>query len=146
MNKKKLWLQRLVSILVVIVVLSYMSIGLSENYFFPNSVIEKEVDPEFYSGILSASSILFAFSSLIVSFSKDTRKFLLLFLAIPLLFIASSVGKVVDVALGNGNPVAALLWLEGAFLVNLFFTGIVSGFTISWSFFVKNKKNHNISS
>lgn len=145
MSKMKRLLRPLIIILVVAGLLIYLGISLSEEYFFPKSVIEKEIDPEFYSGILSASSILFAFSSLIASFEKDIRKFLILLLAIPLLFIVTSVDKIVDVALGNINPVTALLWLQGSFLVNLFFTGLFSGFSISWSLFVKNKKNQNTS-
>ena len=89
---------------------------------------DRQIDPEFLNGLLTASSILFGFSSLLVVSQKFAERILWVILLPALILIISSGGTIADVALGRGNAVEGLLILTASFLVNALSTGILVGY------------------
>ena len=89
---------------------------------------ERQIDPEFMNGLLTASSILFGFSSLLVVTEKPIKRTLWLILLIPLFLIISSGSIISDVALGMHNPVEAILVLRASFNANVLTTTFLAGY------------------
>ncbi len=87
-----------------------------------------EVPFEFNAALLSASSILFGFTSLII-ISKEwvERKFWVILLP-PLALIIISGTAITNLALGYGNPVQTLLLSSATFNANVVSTGLVLGY------------------
>ena len=87
------------------------------------------VDPEFMSGLLTVSSIIFGFSSLIVfQEKKPIEKVNLVVLLIAFFSIIFSASCVIGVALGKGNAVIAILALQASLYANM----VSVGFFVSY--------------
>jgi len=99
---------------------------------------ETAVPFEFTAGLLSASSILFGFTSLII-ISKEwvERKFWSILIP-PLVLIIISGTAISNLALGYGNSVGTLLLSSATFNANVVSTGLVLGLV---SQRLSNKKN-----
>jgi len=92
---------------------------------------DHQVDPELMTGLLTASSILFGFSSLIIlrpEFSVEEKKWLWILLLPPLSLIIHSGTSIGQVALGTGNAVQTTLFLISSFTANILSTTFVVGY------------------
>jgi hypothetical protein len=76
--------------------------------FFDETI---SVDPEYFSGMLSAVSIVFSISLWTVSNQKNKGLVFMIFVVAPFLMLLSGVGKLIQVAWGDGNSLATLGWL-----------------------------------
>lgn len=93
---------------------------------------DRQIDPELMTGLLTASSILFGFSSLIILSQEITRKerrklWWLIFP--PLIFIILSGSGIADVALGKANAVRTTLILIASFNANVLTTVFLVGYS-----------------
>ena len=97
-------------------------------YVIKHVSLDIAVPFEFNAALLSASSILFGFTSLII-ISKEwvERKFWAILLP-PLALMIISGTAVSNLALGYENPVQTLLLSSATFNVNLVSTGLVLGY------------------
>jgi len=89
---------------------------------------DSQVDPTYMNGLLTASSILFGFSALLVIGERPTEKILWWILVIPLIFIVFSGGQISSVALGTANEVFALLMLTSTFNTNILSVSFLTGY------------------
>ncbi len=105
-----------------------ISIPYIDAYAIKHVSLDAEVPFEFNAALLSASSILFGFTSLII-ISKDwvERKFWAILLP-PLALIIISGTSIANLALGYQNPVQALLLSSATFNANVVSTGLVLGY------------------
>jgi len=97
-------------------------------YVFRRVSFDQQIDPEFMSGLLAASSILFGFSSLLVLNQKRISKRLFILLFVPLFLIIISGSAISDAALGRGTGIRALLILASGFNANILTTAFLVGF------------------
>ncbi len=105
-----------------------ISIPYIDAYAIKHVSLDAEVSFEFNAALLSASSILFGFTSLII-ISKDwvERKFWAILLP-PLALIIISGTSIANLALGYQNPVQTLLLSSATFNANVVSTGLVLGY------------------
>ena len=134
-NKGSRWKNKLTFLSIFISILYLLAVMLPfiDAYVIRPVSFDRQIDPEFFNGLLTASSILFGFSSLLAVSQKTPRKhmkILWLILLPPLFLIISSVGAITEVALGHMNGVNALLILTASFFVNALSTGFLVGFII----------------
>ena len=88
---------------------------------------ERQVDPTFLNGLLTASSILFGFSSVLVIGQKPVQMRTWVLLLPPLILTILAGIQIVDVALGSGNSVFAVLMLSTSFHSNMVTTALIVG-------------------
>ena len=148
MNEKSRWKSEVTFWYILLVFLFLLSIISVFIKVFLNQVsFEREVDPALVNGLLTASSILFGFSSLVVVSQKPLKRTLWVVLLPSLALTMMSGGAIVDVALGTKNTVEAILWLSATFNVNAVTTGFLVGYIGStvWRKTAKqsSKKNEN---
>ena len=148
MNEKSRWKNEITFWYILLVFLFLLSVMLPVIRVFSKQVsFEREVDPELINGLLTASSILFGFSSLVVVSQKPFKRTLWVALLPSLFLIMMSGGAIIDVALGMKNTVEAILWLSATFNVNVVTTAFLVGYTAStvWRKTAKqnSKKNEN---
>ena len=105
-----------------------ISIPFIDAYALKHVSFEISVPFEFNAALLSASSILFGFTSLII-ISKEwvERKFWAILLP-PLALIIISGTATTNLALGYENPVQTLLLSSATFNANVVSTGLVLGY------------------
>ena len=98
-------------------------------YYFKRIPEETYVDPEYINGLLTVSSILFGFSSLLVFQQKEKHPRLFLLLFLPLIFITRSSGTIWDIVLGTKAPIHGLLSAWTSVLSSTAVTFFLAGFT-----------------
>lgn len=89
-----------------------------------------QVPFEFTAGLLSTSSILFGFTSLIIISKEWVERKVWAVLIPPLALIILSGVPIRNLAVGFENPVRALLVSSATFNANVVSTGIVVGYVI----------------
>ncbi len=85
---------------------------------------------EFTAALLSASSILFGFTSLIIISKEWVERKIWAVIVPPLALIILSGIEIGNLALGLENPVQALLISSAAFNANVVSTGLVVGYVV----------------
>jgi len=89
-----------------------------------------QVPFEFTAGLLTTSSILFGFTSLIIITKEWVEKKVWAVLVPPLVLIILSGVSISNLALGFENPVQALLLGSATFNANVVSTGLVLGYVV----------------
>jgi hypothetical protein len=128
-DKRKARKTRLVWAVLMLVGFSVaVSIPYIDAYVVKHISLDIAVPFEFNAALLSASSILFGFTSLII-ISKEwvERKFWAILLP-PLALIIISGTATSNLALGYANPVQTLLLSSATFNANVVSTGLVLGY------------------
>jgi hypothetical protein len=92
--------------------------------------LETPVSFDFTAALLSASSILFGFTSLIIISKEWVEKKIWAVIMPPLSLIILSGVEIGNLALGLENPVSALLISSAAFNANVVSTGLVVGYVV----------------
>jgi hypothetical protein len=111
---------------ITLVLMIVVSLNFALENLIPKSDIE--IEAEYFSGLLGATSVVIAFSTWVINKVKKHRELLIgVFLFGPLFALMVSIGRITNVALGHGNPEATLYWLSGTLAVTLF---ILINFTI----------------
>jgi len=95
--------------------------------------LDNPVDPEYINGLLTVTSILFGFSSILVFQQRKEREWLKFVLLIPLVFIGFSGGSIWNVVVGINKPMMALLWTWTSVLVSIFVTWFLAGYAVGES-------------
>jgi hypothetical protein len=90
--------------------------------------LETPVSFDFTAALLSASSILFGFTSLIIISKEWVERKIWAVIVPPLALIVLSGIEIGNLALGLENPVSALLISSAAFNANVVSTGLVVGY------------------
>lgn len=111
-----------------------------EAYIMKRISFEQQIEPELMTGLLTASSILFGFSTFLVSpliEKKKHQKLLFLIFLFPLATMILAGGSIYDTAIGRLNGVEAMLRLYTNFNVNVACTTFIVGFR--WATIKKNK-------
>lgn len=91
--------------------------------------LDNPVDPEYINGLLTVSSILFGFSSILVFGQRKENKWLKYLLLFPLVILGFSGGSIWNVVIGINKPMQALLWAWTSVLANIFVTWFLAGFS-----------------
>ena len=99
-------------------------------FYFKHVSLGIEVPFEFTAGLLSTSSILFGFTSLIIISKEWIEKKVWAVLIPPLALIILSGVTISNLAMGFENPVQALLISSATFNANVVSTGLVAGYVI----------------
>ena len=88
-----------------------------DNFFAKSDVM---IDPEYFSGMLGAVSIVFSIFLWAMA-KEDTYRGLVLtvFLLGPLMMLLAGVGRIIEVSMGRGNPEATLYWLAMTLAVTI---------------------------
>lgn len=89
---------------------------------------DRQIDAAFLNGLLTASSIFFGFSSLLVVTEKPVERRLYSFMIIALFSLVLSGAVLTSVALGKINGVLGLLILSASFNVNAMSTVYIAGY------------------
>jgi hypothetical protein len=97
---------------------------------FKHVSLSIEVPFEFTAGLLSAASILFGFTSLIIISKEWVERKVWAVLLPPLALIILSGVAISNLAIGFENPVQALLLSSATFNANVVSTGLVVGYVI----------------
>jgi hypothetical protein len=97
---------------------------------FQRVSLETPVSFEFTAALLSASSILFGFTSLIIISKEWVERKIWAVIMPPLALIILSGVEISNLALGLENPVNALLISSATFNANVVSTGLVVGYVI----------------
>jgi hypothetical protein len=97
---------------------------------FQRVSLETPVSFEFTAALLSASSILFGFTSLIIISKEWVERKIWAVIMPPLALIILSGVEISNLALGLENPVSALLISSATFNANVVSTGLVVGYVI----------------
>ena len=92
--------------------------------------LDNPVDPEYINGLLTVTSILFGFSSILVFQQRKEEEWLKFVLLIPLVFIGLSGGSIWNVVIGINKPMMAFLWTWTSVLVSTFITWFLAGINI----------------
>jgi hypothetical protein len=92
--------------------------------------LETPVSFDFTAALLSASSILFGFTSLIIISKEWVERKIWAVIIPPLALIILSGVEIGNLALGLENPVSALLISSAAFNANVVSTGLVVGYVV----------------
>jgi hypothetical protein len=92
--------------------------------------VETPVSFDFTAALLSASSILFGFTSLIIISKEWVERKIWAVIIPPLFLIVLSGVEIGNLALGLENPVSALLISSAAFNANVVSTGLVVGYVV----------------
>jgi hypothetical protein len=92
--------------------------------------LETPVSFDFTASLLSASSILFGFTSLIIISKEWVERKIWAVIMPPLALIVLSGIEIGNLALGLENPVSALLISSAAFNANVVSTGLVVGYVV----------------
>jgi hypothetical protein len=100
-------------------------------YVLGNVNLALQIDPEYLNGLLTASSILFGFSSLFVVGQKPNDKHFWVLLLASLFLIIRAGGGIADVALEKTSPVDAMVTLSSCFMANVISTSYIAG-TLSY--------------
>ena len=79
---------------------------------------ELHINPEIINGLLTTSSILFGFTTLIVASQKKIDRELYFMLLPPLILIIFSGGMILEFALNEKRGIETLAWIFASFLVN----------------------------
>lgn len=86
--------------------------------FFPESDVV--IDAEYFSGMLGAISIVFGFSSWVVTKAEKYGGLVVtVFFVGPLMMLMAGIGKITEVAQEKGNPEATLYWLSMTLAVTI---------------------------
>ena len=125
--KPSLW-EKIFVIIFITTILAIMIVDILRTDFSS----EIEVDPEYYSGILTVSGILFGFSVILVNINKPMHKLVYALFFISILTLAISGGAVIDVALGKENPIEVLTKLRITLLWNIITTSFLFTYGASW--------------
>jgi hypothetical protein len=99
-------------------------------FYFKHVSLSIEVPFEFIAGLLSTSSILFGFTSLIIISKEWVEKKVWVVLMPPLSLIILSGVSISNLAMGFENPVQSLLISSATFNANVVSTGLVVGYVI----------------
>ena len=99
-------------------------------FYFKHVSLNIEVPFEFTAGLLSTSSILFGFTSLIIISKEWVERKVWAVLMPPLALIILSGVSISNLAIGFENPVRALLLSSATFNANVVSTGLVVGYVI----------------
>jgi hypothetical protein len=99
-------------------------------YFFKHVSFETQVPFEFTAGLLSTSSILFGFTSLIIISKEWVERKIWAIIVPPLALIILSGVSISNLALGVENQVQALLLSSATFNANVVSTGLVVGYVV----------------
>jgi len=91
--------------------------------------LDNPVDPEYINGLLTVSSILFGFSSILVFGQRKENKWLKYLLLFPLAMLGFSGGSIWNVVIGINKPMQALLWTWTSVLANMCVTFFLAGFS-----------------
>jgi hypothetical protein len=124
--------ERKIRLVLAVLMLVGFSVAISspfiDAYALKHISFDIPVPFEFNAALLSASSILFGFTSLII-ISKEwvERKFWAILLP-PLALIIISGTAITNLALGYQNPVQTLLLSSATFNANVVSTGLVLGY------------------
>ncbi len=92
--------------------------------------LETSVSFDFTAALLSASSILFGFTSLIIISKEWVERKIWVVIMPPLALIVLSGVEIGNLALGLENAVSALLISSAAFNANVVSTGLVVGYVV----------------
>lgn len=85
---------------------------------FSETELNKEVEPEYFSGLLTSSSILLSFSLWVVGTSKKNKEvYTLLLLVLPMFLLMLSIIRLGGVINGTRNAYATLIWFIMTFLM-----------------------------
>jgi hypothetical protein len=98
--------------------------------FIQHVPMETPVSFDFTAALLSASSILFGFTSLIIISKEWVERKIWAVIIPPLVLIILSGVEIGNLALGLENPVNALLISSAAFNANVVSTGLVVGYVV----------------
>ena len=92
--------------------------------------LETQVSFDFTAALLSASSILFGFTSLIIISKEWVERKIWAVIMPPLALIVLSGVEIGNLALGLENSVSALMISSAAFNANVVSTGLVVGYVV----------------
>ena len=110
--------------------------GVWDLSFSDQTSLNREIDPEYFSGLLTSSSILLSFSLWVVGTSKKNKEvYTLLLLVLPMFLLMLSIMRLGGVINGKRNAYATFLWFIMTFLIN----AGVSLFTIFSRFIFADK-------
>ena len=118
-------------IFVIIFVLSILALMIGD-LLRTDFSSEIEIDPEYYSGILTVSGILFGFSVILVNINKPMHKIVYALFFISIITFDISGGAVIDVALEEANPIEVLTKLRITLLWNIITTSFLFTYGVSW--------------
>jgi hypothetical protein len=99
-------------------------------FYFKHVSLSIDVPFEFTAGLLSTSSILFGFTSLIIISKEWVERKVWAVLLPPLSLIILSGVSISNLAMGFENAVQALLISSATFNANVVSTGLVVGYVI----------------
>lgn len=99
-------------------------------FYFKHVSLSTDIPFEFTAGLLSTSSILFGFTSLIIISKEWVERKVWAVLMPPLALIVLSGVTISNLAMGFENPVQALLINSATFNANVVSTGLVVGYVI----------------
>jgi hypothetical protein len=99
-------------------------------FLFRRVSLESTVPFEFANALLSTSSILFGFSSLLVVSKEWIDRRIWVVLLPPLSMIVLSGVSISDLALGAVNPVQALLLCSATFNANVVSTAFIASYVV----------------
>ena len=99
-------------------------------FYFKHVSLNTNVPFEFTAGLLSTSSILFGFTSLIIISKEWVERKVWAVLIPPLALIILSGVTISNLALGYENPVYALLINSATFNANVVSSGLVVGYVM----------------
>ena len=105
-----------------------ISLPFIDAYIFKHVSFEMVVPFEFSNALLSVSSILFGFTSLIIISKEWVDKRIWAVLVPPLILIVLSGVSIGNLALGAANPVTTLLLCSATFNANVVSTGFIVGY------------------
>lgn len=97
-------------------------------FFFKRVSLEAEIPFDFMGGLLSTSSILFGFSSLIIVSKEWVERRIWSILVPPLALLVLSGVSISNLALGTANSVQTLLLCSSTFNANVVSTGFITGY------------------
>jgi hypothetical protein len=106
--------------------------------------LETPVSFDFTAALLSASSILFGFTSLIIISKEWVERKIWVVIIPPLALIILSGVEIGNLALGLENPVSALLISSAAFNANVVSTGLVVGYVVQRLNQIQKEKVHAV--
>lgn len=131
---------KILSIVAFVCLIVLLSLPFFEVYILKRISFDQQIDPELMTGLLTASSILFGFSTFFVSpvvEKKKYQKILFLILLFPLATMIFAGASIYEVSIGRLNGVEAMLRLYTNFSVNVACTAFIVGF--KWATIKKNK-------
>jgi hypothetical protein len=127
MSNKRDWKFIFISILFAVFYVYVIIYPYIDAYVLGKVNLELQIDPEYLNGLLTASSILFGFSSLFVVGQKPTNKSFWVFLLVALFLIIRAGGGIADVALEKSSSVDAMVNLSSCFMANVVSTSYIAG-------------------